>query len=183
MEDYLKGVEEKMEKTLNVLKREFGKLRTGRASVALLDSIRVEYYGQKVPLNHVATLSVPESRLIVVQPWDPKLIPEIEKAISSSDLGLNPVNDGKQIKIPIPPLSEERRKELVKIAGRIAENSRIAIRNIRREANDHYKKMEKNKEISKDELKVYLDKVQKLTDKYIEKIDELLEEKEKEIME
>ncbi len=183
MDDYLKEVERKMEKSISLLEREFGKLRTGRASVALLDSVRVEYYGKKVPLNQVATLSVPESRLIVVQPWDPKLIQDIEKAISASGLGLNPVDDGKVIKIPIPPLSEERRKELVKVAGKIAEGSRVAIRNIRREANEHYKKLEKGKEISKDELKKFLDKVQELTDKYIEKVNELLKKKEKEIME
>ncbi len=183
MDDFLKDIESRMEKTVAHLKKEFSKLRTGRASVAILDSVRVEYYGQKVPLNHIATLSVPESRLIVVQPWDPKLIPEIEKAIKASDLGLNPVNDGKVIKIPIPPLSEERRKELVRVAGKMAENARIAVRNLRREANEHYKKLEKEKEISKDDLKMYLDKVQKLTDKYIERIDQLLEEKEKEIME
>ncbi len=183
MEDYLKEVERKMEKTVSLFEKELAKIRTGRASIALLDSVRVEYYGKKVPLNQVATLSVPESRLIVIQPWDPKLIQDIEKAISSSGLGLNPVDDGKVIKVPIPPLSEERRKELVKLAGKVAESSRVAIRNIRREANEHYRALEKNKEISKDDLKKYLDKVQKLTDKFIEKINELLEKKEKEIME
>lgn len=173
----------KMEGALEALRREFNSVRTGRASLALLDSIQVEYYGTPTPLNQVAALSVPESRLIMIQPWDQKLVPEIERAIMKSDLGLTPASDGRVIRLPIPTLTEERRKELVKVVRKKAEEARVAIRNIRRDTNEQVKKLEKDKHISEDEVKKTLDDVQKQTDQYIKKIDEVLQAKEKEIME
>jgi ribosome recycling factor len=175
--------EERMKKTIKALQEEFNGLRTGRASAAVFDKIRVDYYGQKTPLNQVATISVPEARLIVIQPWDKALLGEIEKAIQMSELSLNPSNDGKIIRISIPPLTEERRKELVKVSKHIAEQSRVAIRNIRRDANDELKKALKNTELSEDEEKKTAEEIQKLTDKYIAEIGRELETKEKEIME
>jgi ribosome recycling factor len=175
--------EEKMKKSVKALQEEFNGLRTGRASTAIFDKIRVDYYGQKTPLNQVATLSVPEARLIVIQPWDKTLLGEIEKAIQMSELSLNPSNDGKIIRINIPPLTEERRKDLVKLSKNIAEQSRVAIRNIRREANDELKKALKNADLSEDEEKKTGEEIQKLTDKYIAEIGRELEAKEKEIME
>ena len=172
-----------MDKSLESLKKEFAKVRTGRASPSLLDGIRVDYYGTPTPLNHVATISVPESRLIVIQPWDSKLIGEIEKAIKKSELGLNPINDGKLIRINIPPLTEERRKELVKIVKKMAEECKVSLRNHRRNANERLKEMKKNKEISEDDLFRFQEQVQKITDEYVKKCDEILEVKQKEIME
>lgn len=174
---------EKMKKSVSALQDSFNSLRTGRASSSLFDKVMVDYYGQKTPLNQVANISVPEARLVVIQPWDKTLLGEIEKAIQTSELSLNPSNDGKIIRINIPPLTEERRKELVKVAKNQAENSRVSIRNVRRDANDELKKMLKNSDISEDDEKRGLDEIQKLTDTYIEKINEELEKKEQEILE
>jgi len=174
---------EKMEKAIEAYKRDLGTVRTGRASLALLDGISVEYYGTPTPLNQVASLSVPDSRTIAIQPWEPNTIPSIEKAILKSDLGINPSNDGRLIRLIVPMLSEERRKEMVKLAHKKAEEAKVAIRNIRRDANDTLKKKEKDKEIREDELKRYLDEVQKLTDDHVKKVDEILVKKEKEILE
>ncbi len=175
--------EDKMTKSLGALQDDFNTIRTGRASASLFDKIRVEYYGQKTPLSQVATISIPEARLVVIQPWDKSLLGELEKAIQMSELSVNPNNDGKVIRISIPPLTEERRKEYVKVAKNMAEQSRVAIRNIRREANDDLKKQQKSGDISEDDEKRMADEVQKLTDSYIEKINGLLETKEKEILE
>lgn len=172
----------KMEKAIDVLRREFSGLRTGRASVSLLDSILVEAYGSKVPLNQVSNLSVPESRLITVQVWDESLTNTVENTIRNSNLGLNPMIEGNLIRIPIPELSEERRKEIAKIASKYSEDSKIAIRNIRRDAMENIKSLEKNKDISQDESYKFSDEVQKITDSLIEKIDTLLTEKEKDIL-
>ncbi|OGP60980.1 MAG: ribosome recycling factor [Deltaproteobacteria bacterium RBG_13_52_11b] len=182
-ENVIKDVETKMEKTLSTLKVDFGKVRTGRASLALFDQIRIDYYGTPTPLQQVATLAVPEPRLITIQPWDTSIIGEMEKAILKSELGLTPMNDGKIIRISIPRLTEERRKELVKVVKKMAEASKVALRNIRRDANEHLKGLEKNKKISQDQLRQWMDKVQTSTDKYIEKADGVLEAKEKEILE
>ncbi len=179
----IRECETKMEKTLSSLERELGKVRTGRASLALLDDIRVDYYGSATPLNQVATLSVPESRLIVIQPWDTSLINQIERAILKSELGMTPVNDGKVIRITVPRLTEERRKELVKLVKKMGETSKIGARNIRREVIERLRTMEKEKEISEDELHQWQTRVQKITDTFIDKIDELIEAKEREIME
>lgn len=175
--------EERMEKTVSALKDSFNGIRTGRASAAIFDKVRVDYYGTKSPLNQVATISIPEARTVVIQPFDKSLITEIEKAILTADLGLNPSNDGKVIRISIPPLTAERRKELVKQAKTIAENSRTAIRNIRRDGNDDLKKQQKAGELTEDGLKQEEDKLQKLTDKYIAEINKICETKEKEILE
>ena len=176
-------LEEKMNKTLKALQGDLNKVRTGRASVALFDDIRVDYYGTPTPLKQVATLSVPESRLIIIQPWDPQMIGEIEKAILKSELGVTPTNDGKLIRLTIPRLTEERRKDLVKIIKKMGEGSKVAIRNIRRDANENFKEMEKEKLISEDELHQNFDKIQKVTDGFIRKIDEVLHAKEHEILE
>jgi len=173
----------KMEKTLAALKVDFNKVRTGRASLALMDDIRIDYYGTPTLLNQMATLAVPEPRLITIQPWDPGTIGEIEKAILKSELGLTPMNDGKMIRINIPRLTEERRKELVKVVKKMGEGTKVALRNIRREANEQLKGLEKNKKISQDQLHQWMDKVQSSTDKYIEKVDTVLSAKEKEILE
>jgi ribosome recycling factor len=177
------GCEERMKKTLASLKEGFASLRTGRASASLFDKIRVDYYGEKSPLNQVANISIPEARLIVIQPWDKNLIAEIEKAIRSSELSLNPSNDGKVIRINIPPLTEERRKELVKLAKAQAEQGRVAVRNIRRDGNEELKKFLKDGELTEDEESKYGEELQKLTDGYISKLNQALEEKEKEILE
>ncbi|MDR1863632.1 MAG: ribosome recycling factor [Treponema sp.] len=175
--------EEKMKKTVQSLKDNFASLRTGRASIALFDKIRVDYYGEKSPLNQVANISIPEARLIVIQPWDKALIGEIEKAIRSSELSLNPSNDGKVIRIAIPPLTGERRKELAKQAKNQAEQSRVAIRNIRRDGNEELKKLLKDSKLTEDEESKASEELQKLTDSCIAKVNQALEEKEKEIME
>ena len=174
---------EKMDSAVEALKKEFSAIRTGRASLALLDGIKVDYYGTPTPLQQLASLSIPESRQIAIQPWEQKIISEIEKAIMKSDLGLTPSNDGKVIRINIPALTEERRKQLVKVAKKNAEDSKIAVRNIRRDTNEEIKKLEKEKHLSEDNTKKSLDEIQKLTDAYIRKIDEILMHKEKEIME
>ena len=182
-EKIVKEVEIKMEKTLSALKTDLNKVRTGRASLALFDEMRVDYYGTPTPLQQVATLAIPEPRLITIQPWDPNIASEIEKTIQKSELGLNPISDGKMIRIPIPRLTEERRKELVKVVKKMAEGTKVAIRNVRREANEQLKGLEKNKKISQDQLRQWMDKVQTTTDKYIEKTDGILAAKEKEILE
>lgn len=179
----LNDLEEKMNKTLKNLQGDLNKVRTGRASLALFDDIRVDYYGTPTPLKQVATLSVPESRLIIIQPWDPQMIGEMEKAILKSELGVTPTNDGKIIRLTIPRLTEERRRELVKIIRKMGEGGKVAIRNIRRDANEDLKDMEREKVISQDELHQNLDKIQKVTDGFIQKIDEVLSVKEKEILE
>lgn len=183
MDSVLDDNRQRMEKTLNNLDREFKRLRTGRASTALLEGIRVEYYGTPTPLEQLASISVPDSRTISIQPWDRGSFKDVEKALLKSDLGLNPVNDGKTIRIIIPPLTEERRKELVKIAKKNTEETKVSIRNIRRDANDTLKKQEKNKDITEDDLHKIQDDVQKLTDEYIAKTDAVFAAKEKEIME
>ncbi|MCL2180274.1 MAG: ribosome recycling factor [Treponema sp.] len=175
--------EDRMKKSTASLKEGFAALRTGRASAALFDRIRVDAYGEKTPINQVANISVPEARLIVIQPWDKALITEIEKSIRTSELSLNPSNDGKVIRISIPPLTEERRKELVKLAKNQAEQSRVAIRNIRRDGNEELKKLLKDSKITEDAESKGADELQKLTDSYINQVNKVLEEKEKEIME
>jgi len=183
MNDVIADMSEKMESSLEAYRRDLSKIRTGRASLSLLDGIKVEAYGSPMPLNQVATLTVPESRMIAIQPWDMQLLGAIEKSIFASDLGLNPVNDGKIIRINIPQLTEERRKELVKLVKKISEEYRVAVRNSRREAIDTLKKKKNNKEISEDDLFRLQDEAQKETDNFIEKIDKTLAEKEKEVME
>ncbi len=178
----LRIFEEKMEKTIDVLKREFSGLRTGRASVSLLDPILTEAYGNKVPLNQVSNISVPEARLITVQVWDESLVGSVENSIRNSELGLNPMSEGNLIRIPIPELSEERRKEIVKIASKYTEDCKIAVRNIRRDAMEKIKNSEKTKEISEDESFQYSEDVQNMTDKLVEKIDQMFSEKEKDIL-
>ncbi len=173
----------RMKKSVENLKEEFNGLRTGRATSAMFERIKIEYYGNPTPLNQVATISIPEARLVVIQPWDKSIIGEIEKAIQRSELSLNPNNDGKVIRINIPPLTEDRRKEYVKLAKQMAEQARVAVRNIRRDANDSLKKAEKDGEISEDELKRGEEEIQKLTDQNIKAIDEQLETKEQEILE
>jgi len=174
---------ERMLRTIEALKKEFASVRTGRASLSLLDGIMVNYYDTQTPLQQLASLSIPESRQIAVQPWDQKIIPDIEKAIMKSDLGLTPMNDGKIIRINIPPLTEERRKQLVKAVKKKAEEAKISIRNIRRDANEELRKLEKEKHLSEDEVKKIQEETQKITDSYIAKADEVLGHKEKEIME
>ncbi len=183
MDEIKSKAESKMKKSLAALNDEFSAIRTGRASASLFDKINVDYFGTATPLNQVATISIPEARLVVIQPWDRNIIGEIEKAIQKSELSLNPSNDGKIIRIAIPPLTEERRKELVKMAKSTAENSKVAIRNIRRDANDELKKKQKKSEITEDDEKQGIDDIQKITDKYVAEITKSLEAKEKEIME
>ncbi|WP_447971813.1 ribosome recycling factor [Nitrospira sp. M1] len=179
----LQKVTKLMEGAIDHLKREFTTLRTGRASVALLDHITVEYYGTPTPLKQVANLSVPESRLIHIQPWDPSIIKDIERALTTSELGVTPSNDGKLIRLPIPPLSEERRKELVKLCKKYGEETKIQIRGFRRDGNDELKHLQKDGEISEDDLRRAEADNQKLTDTYIHKVDDLLKKKEEEILE
>ncbi|HEV8132300.1 MAG TPA: ribosome recycling factor [Acidobacteriota bacterium] len=172
----------RMEKTIRDLVENFGSVRTGRASVHLLDHITVDYYGTQTPLNQLATLHVPDPNMITVQAWDSSVLPAIDKALRASDLGINPASDGKIIRIPIPPLTEERRQSLSKHVGKVAEDHRTAVRQIRRDSNDRLKKLLKDKKISEDEEKDSLEKVQELTNKYIKQIDELTQKKEQEIM-
>ncbi|MDY6792317.1 MAG: ribosome recycling factor [Thermodesulfobacteriota bacterium] len=183
IESIYQETRENMGKSVNALKNEFNKVRTGRASLTILDGIRVDYYGTLTPLNQMATLSVPESRLITIQPWDASVIKEIEKAILKSDLGLTPSNDGKIIRISIPPLTEERRKELVKIINKISEDHKIAVRNIRRDSNELLKGLKKDGDISEDDAFKAQDQIQKITDEHIQLIDDVNKEKEKEILE
>jgi ribosome recycling factor len=173
----------RMRQTIDTVLRELSTMRTGRASVAMLDMIRVDYYGTSTPLNQIGNLAVPDPTLITLQPWDPALLPSIEKAIRASDLDLNPQNDGKVIRIPVPQLTEERRKNLVKVAHKHAEEGRVAIRNVRRDANDHLKRLLKEHDVSEDDEKHALAEVQRLTDQHIEEINSALKKKEAEIME
>lgn len=182
-ETFLSELRGKMEKSLEALKKDLSRVRTGRASLSLLDGIRVNYYGVPTPLSQVASLAVPESRTITIQPWDAKFISEIEKAIQKSDLGLTPVSDGKIVRINIPALTEERRKELVKVIRRMEEECKVALRNIRRDANEALKTAKKDKEISEDDQFKFQDEVQKIMDKSIEKATEIVNAKSKEIME
>lgn len=182
IKDVIHKSKSRMEKVVEDLRRELAGVRSGRASLSLLDHISVDYYGTVTPLNQVATLSVPEPTLITAQPWDNSLLALIEKAIRSSDLGLNPVNDGKIIRIPIPPLTEERRKQLAKHVGKVLEDHRTAIRNIRRDENEVVKKMLKDKQISEDDERKGLDEIQKLTDQFVARVEELAKKKEEEIL-
>lgn len=182
-EEVKRKTKDKMEHTIDVFKREIGTVRTGRASLSLFEGITVDYYGTPTPVTQVATFSIPESRLIVIQPWEQRMIPDIERAIQSSPLGLTPTNDGKIIRIPIPPLTEERRKELVRVVKKMAEDSKVAIRNIRRDSNEEIKRRGKEESISEDDIKRAQEEIQKLTDQYIHRIDEVLKKKEQEIME
>lgn len=183
VDEIFEDLKDRMGKSIESLKREYSRLRTGRASISLLDGIRVSYYDTPTPLNQMASLAVPEPRLIVIQPWDKTAIEDIEKAILKSELGLTPMNDGKVIRISIPPLTEERRKELVKVARKMSEENKVAIRNIRRDANEMLKDLKKEKEITEDDLFRSQEEVQKATDQFISQVDELCSAKEKEILE
>jgi ribosome recycling factor len=183
MKTLIKDGTNRMDGALSSLERDFGKLRTGRASTSLVETLEVDYYGTATPLNQIASLSVPDSRTISIQPWDKGAFQLIEKAIMASDLGLTPVNDGKIVRISIPPLTEERRKDLVKVAKKYTEDAKVALRNVRRDMNEQLKKMQKDKEITEDDLRKGQDDVQKLTDDYVKLADEALVEKEKEILE
>lgn len=181
-EKVLEEVQRKMNKVLEVLALDLSRVRTGRASVALLEGIKVEAYDTTMPLPQVASLAAPDPRLLTVQPWDPTLLGDIEKAILKSDLGLTPANDGKVIRLPIPVLTTERRKELVKVVKKMGEDAKVALRNVRREGNDRFKDMKKDKELSEDEAHRAQDEVQKITDDFIKKVDAQAAEKEQEIM-
>jgi len=183
MEALVKDTSARMERSIEAFRKELGKVRTGRASFSLLDGVKVDYYGTLTPLQQVGTLSVPESRLITVTPWDTKLIGPIEKAIQASGLGLNPSSEGKTVRIPIPPLTEERRRELAKVVRKMAEDARVAVRNVRREAIEKLKGREKRKEISEDVVKRGQERIQKETDAHVKKIDDILKSKEQEILE
>ena len=183
IDELINDAESRMKKTLSVFDSELSKIRTGRASTALVDSIKVDYYENPTPINQLANVSVPDPSSIIIQPWDGNVIPEIEKAISQSDLGLTPHNDGKIIRLSIPPLTEERRKELVKYISKIAEEHRIAIRQIRKDVNNKLKDSEKKENIPEDEVKNTLDDIQELTDKNIENLNKIFNRKEKEILE
>ena len=182
IKDIANDARKRMDSAVEDARKKLTTVRTGRASVSLLDNVTVEYYGTEMPLNQVATIHAPEPTMVTVQPFDPTQLANIEKAIRASELGLNPSNDGKLIRVPIPPLTEERRKQMVKVVHEIAEEHRTAIRNVRRDANDHLKKMLKDKTISEDAEKDGLDQIQKLTDQHIAKISDLSEHKEKEVM-
>jgi len=182
-DEILSELQDNMAKSVDALKKEFNRIRTGRASTALLDGIKINCYDTQMPLDQVSSISVPESRLIVIQPWDQTIIGDIEKGILKSELGLTPMNDGKIIRIAIPPLTEERRKELAKLARKMAEDNKISVRNHRREANEMFKELKNEKEISEDEMHKAYNDVQKITDDFIKKIDEITAEKEKEIVE
>ena len=183
MNEVILEMSEKMDKSVETFKHELAKVRTGRASLTILDDISVDAYGSFMPLNQVGTLTIPESRLIAIQPWDPQMLPAIEKALLKSDVGLTPVSDGKIIRLNIPQLTEERRKDLVKLVKKIAEDFRVAVRNVRREGIESLKKQKKDKEISEDELFKYQDEAQSETDGHIKLIDESTATKEKEVME
>jgi len=183
MHEVLKDAEDRMKKALSSLDKDFQRLRTGRASTTLLEGVRVEYYGTPTPLDQIASIATPDSRTITIQPWDRKAFTDIEKGIQKADLGLTPVNDGKIIRISIPPLTEDRRKDLVKVAKKYTEEAKVAVRNIRRDANELLKKKKSDKLISEDDLRKGQEDVQKLTDGYITKTDEAFSKKEKEVME
>ena len=176
------NLKEKMEKAINTYNERLSEIRAGRANPAILNKVRIDYYGTQTPINQVAAVSIPEARLIVIQPWDESVLKEIEKAILASDIGINPNNDGKVIRLTFPELTEERRKEIVKDVKKMAEEAKVAVRSIRRDAIDEAKKAQKDSEISEDELKSAEDNIQQLTDKYVAKVDEILGAKEKEVM-
>ena len=180
--EVMEELEEKLKKSLTTLRKDFSKLRTGVASVSLLEDIKVDYYNQPTPLNQVASIGVPDSRTITIQPWDNAIIGELEKAIQKSDLGVNPMSDGKMIRLSFPKLTEERRKELTKLGNKMLENTRVAMRNVRRDINEKLKKLEKDKKLSQDDLHKEQDEVQKLTDRYIDMAEKAYSEKEKEIL-
>lgn len=183
IDELLLESEERMQKTIDILRKDFASLRAGRANPAILDKVQVDYYGAPTPINQMANVSAPEPRLLLIQPWDKSVIPNIEKAILKSDLGLNPTSDGTVIRIAIPQLTQERRKELVKMIKKKGEEAKVSIRNIRRDGNDNIKSLEKGKDISEDEAKKAQDDVQKLTDQYIAEVDKVVNNKEEEIME
>ena len=183
IETVISETKSRMDKTRENLKKDFLRIRTGRATPALLDGITVDYYGSSMPLNQVATVSIPDARTVSIQPWEKSMVAPIEKTIQASDLGLNPQSDGNIIRLPIPPLSEERRKELVKTCKKISEDNKVAVRNIRRDSNEKLKKAEKDKDITQDECKKELEKIQELTDAAVSGIDEQLALKEKEVLE
>ncbi len=183
MHQLIKDAKARMDKTIDALRSELSKIRTGKATTVLLDSIRVEYYGNMVPLNQVSNVSVLDAHTLSITPWEKQMVQVIDKAILEANLGLNPISDGTNLKIPIPPLNEERRKELVKLVRKFGEESKIAVRNIRRDANDHLKKEQKDKKLSEDQMHDAEGEVQKLTDEHIKLIDDTLKHKEKEIME
>lgn len=175
--------EQRMQKVIESLKKDLSRIRTGRATPSLLDGITVDYYGSPVPVNQIANISVPDARMVIVQPWEKTMLTAVEKAIQTSDLGLNPQNDGNLIRLPIPPLSEERRKDIFKNCKKSGEESKVAVRNVRRDSNDKLKKEEKDKVITQDDEKKGMEEIQKTTDKFIKMIDDLLVQKEKEVME
>jgi ribosome recycling factor len=181
--DVLKDLQANLDKGIDALKKDLGKVRTGRANVAILDGLRVDYYGTPTPLNQVSSVSAPDPRLITIKPWEKSLIPEIEKVIRSSQLGLNPSSDGEIVRLPMPPLTEERRKDLVKMVKKMAEDSKVALRNARRDANEMLKEFLKDKDITEDEEKAGLKKVQEATDAAVTKVDDVVAKKDKEIME
>jgi len=183
MNNHVKDAKNRMDKSIEAFREEIAKVRTGKATTALLDGIKVDYYGTLSPLKQVGNVSVLDAHTLSITPWDKSLVSVIDRAILEANLGLNPQNDGTNIKIPIPPLTEERRKELVKLVKKFGEDAKVAVRNVRRDANNHLKQSEKNKEISEDELKRFEDEIQKLTDEHVKKIDEIIIHKEKEIME
>ncbi|HDP68389.1 MAG TPA: ribosome recycling factor [Candidatus Marinimicrobia bacterium] len=182
IDDILKDTENRMQKSVDTIHQELAAIRTGRANPAILDSIKVEYYGSLIPLKQIANVATPDPRLLVVQVFDKSAVPAVDKAIKAADLGINPQADGNLVRLPIPPLTEERRRELVKYAHKIAEDGKIAVRNVRRDANDMLKELEKEHEISEDQSHDGMESVQKLTDKFIQEIDELFKKKEQEIM-
>ncbi len=183
MHPIIKDAKHRMNVSIEAFRNEISKIRTGKATTALLDGIKVDYYGNMSPLNQVSNVSVLDAHTLSITPWDKNMVQVIEKAILTADLGLNPASDGTNIRVPIPPLNEERRKELVKLVKKYGEDAKVAIRNVRRDANDHLKKEEKDKNISEDDLKRFEEEVQEITDEHTKKIDEMIEHKEKEIME
>ena len=183
MEQIIKDAKARMDKSMDNLRSELAKIRTGKATTALLDGIKVEYYGNMSPINQVANVTVLDAHTLSITPWDKSVLGAVEKAILEANIGFNPVSDGTNLKIPVPPLNEERRKEFVKIVKKFGEDTNIAVRNVRRDANDHLKREEKDKKISEDQLKDAEDRIQKLTDEHTQNVDEILKHKEKEIME
>jgi len=183
LEEIVSKTREQMTKSLEFFKQQIAKVRTGRANASILDNIKVDYYGSPTPITQIATINVPDAKTIVIQPWDPSTLNAIEKAIKQSDLGFNPMNDGRILRIPVPPLTQERRKEIVKFCKKLTEDAKIAIRNIRRDQIELIRKAEKEKQLTEDDKKVGEEKIQKVTDEFIKKIDEIFSAKEKEIME
>ncbi|MCL5031317.1 MAG: ribosome recycling factor [Bacteroidetes bacterium] len=183
MEQTLKDARSRMDKSLDALRNELAKIRSGKATTALLDGIKVDYYGTQTPINQLSNVTVLDSHTLSITPWDKSVLMAIDKAILEANIGFNPVSDGTNLKIPVPPLNEERRRELVKLIKKFGEDTKIAVRNVRRDANEHLKREEKNKKISEDQLKEAEDKIQKLTDEHITKVEDILKHKEKEIME